>query len=105
MVRNLPLNVGRDRDLSFLTTCCLFMEDKPFRHGHGNDFPAQSINHFREAFMAQRSLNKVLLLGNLGKDPEVRYTSSGRAVATFTLATSQQWRDQDGNDQERNRMA
>jgi len=51
--------------------------------------------------MAQRSLNKVLLLGNLGKDPEVRYTSSGRAVATFTLATSQQWRDQDGNDQER----
>jgi single-strand DNA-binding protein len=51
--------------------------------------------------MAQRSLNKVLLLGNLGKDPEVRYTSSGRAVATFTIATSQQWRDQDGNDQER----
>jgi len=51
--------------------------------------------------MAQRSLNKVLLLGNLGKDPEVRYTSAGKAVATFTLATSQQWRDQDGNDQER----
>jgi single-strand DNA-binding protein len=51
--------------------------------------------------MAQRSLNKVLLLGNLGKDPEVRYTSSGKAVATFTIATSQQWRDQDGNDQER----
>lgn len=51
--------------------------------------------------MAQRSLNKVLLLGNLGKDPELRYTASGKAVATFTIATSQRWRDQDGNDQER----
>ena len=51
--------------------------------------------------MAQRSLNKVLLLGNLGRDPEVRYTASGKAVTTFTLATSQRWRDQDGNDQER----
>jgi len=51
--------------------------------------------------MAQRSLNKVLLLGNLGRDPEVRYTASGRAVATFTIATSQRWKDQDGNDQER----
>lgn len=51
--------------------------------------------------MAQRSLNKVMLLGNLGRDPEVRYTSSGKAVATFTVATSQRWRDQDGNDQER----
>ena len=51
--------------------------------------------------MAQRSLNKVLLLGNLGRDPEVRYTASGKAVATFTIATSQRWKDQDGNDQER----
>ncbi len=51
--------------------------------------------------MAERSLNKVMLLGRLGRDPEVRYTSSGRAVATFTLATSERWRDQDGNDQER----
>lgn len=51
--------------------------------------------------MAPRSLNKVLLIGHLGKDPEVRYTAAGKAVATFTLATSQQWRDQDGNDQER----
>ena len=51
--------------------------------------------------MAPRSLNKVLLMGNLGKDPELRYTSWGKAVATFSLATSQQWRDQDGKDQER----
>ncbi|MDQ1238448.1 MAG: single-strand DNA-binding protein, partial [Thermodesulfobacteriota bacterium] len=51
--------------------------------------------------MAGRSLNKVMLLGHLGRDPEVRYTSSGKAVATFTLATSQRWRDQDGADQEK----
>ncbi|MFH0958575.1 MAG: single-stranded DNA-binding protein [Pseudomonadota bacterium] len=51
--------------------------------------------------MAQRSLNKALLLGNVGKDPEVRYTASGKAVATFSLATSQRWKDQDGNDQEK----
>jgi single-strand DNA-binding protein len=51
--------------------------------------------------MAPRSLNKVMLLGYLGKDPEVRYTASGKAMATFSLATSFGWRDQDGNDQER----
>jgi single-strand DNA-binding protein len=51
--------------------------------------------------MAQRSLNKVMLLGNLGRDPEVRYTASGRAVASFTLATTFTWRDQEGSDQEK----
>jgi single-strand DNA-binding protein len=51
--------------------------------------------------MAGRSLNKVQLLGNLGKDPEVRYTASGKAMATFSLATSYTWRDQEGNDQEK----
>ena len=51
--------------------------------------------------MAERSLNKVMLLGRLGRDPEVRYTGSGKAMATFSLATSTRWRDQDGNDQER----
>jgi single-strand DNA-binding protein len=56
---------------------------------------------FREAFMAARSLNKVTLIGRLGRDPEVRFTGSGRAVATFTLATSERWKDQEGNDQER----
>ena len=48
-----------------------------------------------------RSLNKVMLIGNLGKDPEVRYTASGVAVATFTVATNESWKDQDGNLQER----
>lgn len=45
-------------------------------------------------------LNKVLLIGNLGRDPEVRSTPSGQQVATFTLATSRRWRDRDGNRQE-----
>jgi single-strand DNA-binding protein len=48
-----------------------------------------------------RSLNKVMLIGNLGKDPELRYTTSGVAVATFSIATNEQWKDQDGNAQER----
>ena len=48
-----------------------------------------------------RSLNKVMLIGNLGKDPELRYTPSGVAVATFTIATNESWKDQDGNLQER----
>lgn len=48
-----------------------------------------------------RSVNKVILLGNLGKDPEVRYTGSGTAVASFSMATSESWRDAEGNAQER----
>ncbi len=43
--------------------------------------------------MAQRGVNKVILVGNLGQDPEVRYTPSGAAVANLTLATSESWRD------------
>ena len=48
-----------------------------------------------------KSLNKVMLIGNLGKDPELRYTTSGVAVATFSLATNESWKDQEGNAQER----
>jgi single-strand DNA-binding protein len=48
-----------------------------------------------------KSLNKVQLIGNLGKDPELRYTTAGVAVATFTIATNESWKDQDGNLQER----
>jgi single-strand DNA-binding protein len=47
------------------------------------------------------SLNKVMLIGNLGKDPEVRFTPQGRAVTRFPLATSEVWNDQDGQRQER----
>lgn len=48
-----------------------------------------------------RSLNKVLLIGYLGSDPELRYTSSGVAVATFSIATNIRWTDVDGNVQEK----
>ncbi|HSF39940.1 MAG TPA: single-stranded DNA-binding protein, partial [Thermoanaerobaculia bacterium] len=45
-------------------------------------------------------LNKVMLIGNLGRDPEVRSTPSGQAVASFTLATSRRWKDKSGQRQE-----
>jgi single-strand DNA-binding protein len=47
------------------------------------------------------SVNKVILLGNLGADPEVRYTSNGQAVTELRMATSEQWTDKDGQRQER----
>jgi single-strand DNA-binding protein len=49
-----------------------------------------------------RGLNKVMLIGNLGKDPETRYTASGGAVTNITVATTDSWRDkQSGENQER----
>jgi|SRR5262245_1410065 len=47
------------------------------------------------------SLNKVLLIGRLGKDPEIRYTADGSPVANFSLATSDFWTDKNGTRQER----
>jgi len=47
------------------------------------------------------SLNKVMLIGNLGKDPEIRYTTDGTPVAHFSLATSESWTDKSGVRQER----
>ena len=47
------------------------------------------------------SVNKVILVGNLGRDPELRYIPSGQAVANFTVATNERWRDKEGNNQER----
>ena len=44
--------------------------------------------------MASRSINKVILLGHLGKDAETKFTPSGVAVTNFTLATSRRWKDQ-----------
>ena len=48
-----------------------------------------------------RSLNKVTLIGNLGKDPEVRATSNGSRVASFSVATSRTWNDTAGSKQEK----
>ena len=49
-----------------------------------------------------RGINKVILVGNLGKDPEIRYSASGAAIANITVATSDNWKDkQTGEKQER----
>jgi len=47
--------------------------------------------------MSARSLNKVQLIGNLTREPEIRYTTGGTPVVTFGLATNKSWKDQDGN--------
>ena len=47
------------------------------------------------------SVNKVILLGNLGRDPETRYTTGGDAVTNLSVATSEQWKDKNGEKQER----
>jgi single-strand DNA-binding protein len=47
------------------------------------------------------SLNKVILIGNLGRDPEMRYLPSGDPVANFSLATTETWKDKSGQKQER----
>jgi len=46
------------------------------------------------------SVNKVILIGNLGADPEIRYLPSGEAVANLRVATTDNWKDKDGNKQE-----
>ena len=48
-----------------------------------------------------KSVNKVILLGNVGKDPEIRATGSGMVVANFSIATSDTFKDKDGNRQEK----
>ena len=47
------------------------------------------------------SVNRVILIGNLGKDPEIRYLSNGEAVANITLATTDTWKDKNGEKQEK----
>jgi single-strand DNA-binding protein len=47
------------------------------------------------------SVNRVILIGNLGRDPEIRYTQSGEPIANFTLATNEVWNDKSGQKQER----
>jgi len=47
------------------------------------------------------SVNKVILIGHLGSDPEVRFTPGGQAVANFNIATNESWKDKNGQDQDR----
>lgn len=51
--------------------------------------------------MPKGTVNKVILIGRLGADPELKYTPSGVAVATFNIATNEVWKDKEGNPQER----
>jgi single-strand DNA-binding protein len=62
---------------------------------HGSLFSVEKTG----GFMA--SLNKVMLIGNLGKDPEVRYTTSGTAVASFSVATTDKIKNKNGEWEER----
>ena len=50
--------------------------------------------------MASRSVNKVILIGNLTRDPELRYTPQGHAVCSFGVATNREWKTDDGGKQE-----
>jgi single-strand DNA-binding protein len=54
-----------------------------------------------EVFYLMASFNKVMLLGNLGRDPELRYTAQGKPVANFSLATTDRWTSKDGEKQQR----
>lgn len=51
--------------------------------------------------MARRGVNKVILIGNVGADPELRYTPGGAAVTNFNMATNESWTDNNGERQER----
>src|SRR5437879_12348837 len=61
----------------------------------------RGLGHSKEHLMAGKSVNKVILIGNLGKDPEVKYTPAGTAVAKITLATNERFKDKSGEWQER----
>ena len=52
-----------------------------------------------------RGINKVILIGNLGQKPEMRYTQTNTAVATLGLATSESWKDKESGKKRKNRMA
>ena len=55
---------------------------------------------FEEIYIMARGINKVILIGNLGNDPDIRYTASGAAVANISLATAETWRDKDSGEQQ-----
>lgn len=70
----------------------------------GNWFSLKHLAGFLGRFcailedMASRSVNKVILVGHLGKDAETKFTPSGQSVSNFTLATSRRWKDQQSGD-------
>ena len=48
--------------------------------------------------MARKGINKAIVLGNLGKDPEIRYAANGNAIASFSIATSESWKDKNSGE-------
>jgi len=62
---------------------------------------AQLKHSYKEAIMAGGGVNKVILVGRLGADPEMKYTSSSLGVCRFNLATSESWVDKEGQKKER----
>jgi single-strand DNA-binding protein len=66
----------------------------------GQDEVNQKSNRERESTMSG-SVNEVILLGTLGKAPEIKHTQGGTAIARFSLATDQSWKDQAGEKQQR----
>lgn len=60
--------------------------------GHGISWPAQ-LHRPRSGLLNMASVNKVILVGNLGRDPEIRYTAEGSAVCNFSIATTSSWKD------------
>ena len=68
--------------------------------GHGSSLREQRAEEKRE-LASMASVNKVILVGNLGKDPELRYTQNGTPCCNFTIATTEKWNDQGGNAQEK----
>lgn len=58
----------------------------------------ESVNFIKLNGANMSGVNKAIIIGRLGRDPEVRYTQDGRAVASFSVATSEEWKDKDSGD-------
>lgn len=59
------------------------------------------LDAVHEEGITAMSVNKAIILGRLGKDPEIRYLTDGRATCSFSVATSERWKDKGGQQQER----
>ena len=97
------------RTLTLVTTLTLYRNRGPIGAFAGADAPMffaaidmeLYLQAARERKTGMSSVNKVILLGRLGADPEIRYTQSGQPVGSLRIATSENWNDREGNRQER----
>ena len=58
----------------------------------------QNASNFYEEVLMAGGINKVILVGNLGRDPEIRYTADGKPIANFSIATAESWTDKSSGD-------